>query len=94
MACKPQAIFYTCIGQYPPYCPAFTISNPPLGAHVNNSADGYFDCNFASQHSVGTDQAAATQLCHGYGWAGGNALRLKSVNGNKCGYIIDKVTCY
>jgi hypothetical protein len=81
--------YCVCIGERRGNCPHAGASFNGVG-YGCLSPLGYFDCNFAHANPVQTDLAANRVFCSKQN---PGFVRIASVNGDRCGYIIDLTTC-
>ncbi len=80
MKIKNLRVFTACIGEL-------------AGATACPTADYFFGCDFADSHASNPDAAAAQQVCSEHGSGQYGVQRIKIYNGDRCGYIVDTITC-
>ena len=64
-----------------------------VGATACPTADYFFGCGFAGAHASKPEVAAAQRICSEHGSAQYAVQRIRAYHGDRCGYIIDTVTC-
>ena len=57
------------------------------------TADYFFECDFADAHPSEAESAAARRICAEHASAQYAVQRITAYRGDRCGYIIDTVTC-
>jgi hypothetical protein len=77
---KNLKIYSACIGEL-------------IGATACPRADYFFGCAFADAHASNPDSAAAQRICAEHASGQYAVQRITVYRGNRCGYIIDTVTC-
>jgi hypothetical protein len=80
MKIKNLKIYSACIGEL-------------VGATACPRADYFFGCAFADAHPSNPDSAAARRICAEHASAQYAVQRITVYRGDRCGYIIDTVTC-